>query len=54
MIEKATNTASQYEKAVDDVKHMVHGQQINLIFQNEVEFLDLKEHRFEIKSRLNP
>jgi S-adenosylmethionine:diacylglycerol 3-amino-3-carboxypropyl transferase len=49
----AINTQSQYENSVNAIKKtdMLHGTYIDLIFQNEVEFLDLTEHRFEVKSR---
>ena len=52
MAEKATNTQSQYEDSVNAIKKtdMLHGTYIDLIFQNEVEFLDLTENRFEVKS----
>jgi hypothetical protein len=52
-IEEATNTVSQYENAVNAIKNtdMVHGDYLDLVFQNEVELLDLKKHRFEVKSR---
>lgn len=55
MIEKATNTVSQYENAVNTIKNtdMVYGKYIDLVFQNEVEFLDLTENRFEVKSNQN-
>jgi len=55
MIEKATNTISQYENAVNTIKNtdMVYGKYIDLVFQNEVEFLDLTENRFEVKSNQN-
>ena len=52
MIEKAENTVSQYENAVNSIKDtdMVYGNYIDLVFQNEVDFLDLTENRFEVKS----
>lgn len=55
MIEKAENTVSQYENAVNAIKDtdMVYGNYIDLVFQNEVEFLDLTENRFEVKSSQN-
>jgi hypothetical protein len=51
--EKATNTQSQYENSVNAIKKndMIYGTYIDLIFQNKVEFLDLTENRFEVKSR---
>ena len=55
MIEKATNTDSAYENAVDKIikrKDMLHGKPIHLVFQDDVDLLDLTEHRFEIKSHL--
>lgn len=54
MAEKATNTLSKYEEVVGSIKNsdMVHGTYIDLVFQDEIEFLDLKD-RFEIKSSYN-
>ncbi len=49
--EKATNAQSQYEDSVNAIKKtdMLYGTYIDLIFQNEIEFLDLTENRFEVK-----
>ncbi|MCP3875187.1 MAG: hypothetical protein GY699_18790, partial [Desulfobacteraceae bacterium] len=43
MLERATNTVSQYEDTVNALKNtdMLFGTHIDLIFQDEVEFLDL-------------
>jgi hypothetical protein len=49
--EKATNTISQYEKAVDTIKNsdMLHGNYLDMIFQDKVEYLNLNESRFEVQ-----
>ena len=53
MAEIAINTQSHYEDSVNAIKKtdMLYGTYIDLIFQEEVEFLDLTENRFEVKSR---
>lgn len=52
IIEEAKNTLSQYQAVINSIKNtdMVHGDYLDFVFQNEVEFLDLSEHRFEVKS----
>ncbi len=51
-IEKAKNSTSRYDGAVQAFKRnkMQHGIFLNLSFQNNTDFLDLKEQRFEVKS----
>jgi hypothetical protein len=51
MAETAINTRSQYEDSVNAIKKtdMLYGTYIDLIFQDEVGFLNLTENRFEVK-----
>ncbi len=51
-IEKAKNSTSRYDRAVRAFKRnkMQHGIYLDLIFENNIDFLDLKEQRFEVKS----
>ena len=51
IIAKAKNSKSQYDKAVKDFKNknMGHGMFLDYIYQNNIEYLDLEENRFEVK-----
>ncbi|MCP3942420.1 MAG: hypothetical protein GY710_13160 [Desulfobacteraceae bacterium] len=52
-MDKANYTEARYQGAVDALKDgdLVQGRHIDLIFQNETEFLDLTANRFEVKSK---
>lgn len=53
IMDKSDNTAMQYDRAVQSFKrnHWAHGTLLNLKYQENPDFLDLKENRFEVTPR---
>lgn len=52
IMEKAKNTNSQYEDSVEIIKRkndMMHGKYLGMVFQENLDFLDLNGNRFEVK-----